>query len=180
MPNTTEVIEAGARMMQDHGETGLFAPDIAMLIFTWATFLLLLGILYKFAWKPILAGLDQREETIRRSLDEAEKTRQEFEKIDETRQHLMSQAEQEAKDILNNGRKAAHNASRVISERTKEETQIILKNAQREVNAEFENAEEKLRRESAQAAVVLAGKLIEENLDTPKNHRLVEKLITKI
>lgn len=179
MKNSTESVQIDPPS-KGHGSPDILKPDVTLILFTWITFFILLAVLYKFAWKPILAGLDQREDTIRRSLDEAEKTHQEFEKIDQTRQQMILEAEEKAKNLLNNSRKAAHNASRVITEKTREETLIMLENTKREVKAEFEKAERKLRQESAETAIALAGQLIEENLDDKKNRRLVENLIKKI
>ena len=179
MKKTTESLQVHSSSEQS-GDEGLMNPDITLLILTWVTFFLLLAILQKFAWKPILAGLAQREETIRRSLEDAEKTRQELERIEETRQEIITKADDQAKTIVTESRQAAHNASKVITEKTKEGAQIILENANREVKAEFARAQEKLRQESAETAVALASKLIEENLDNTKNRKLVEKLIKKI
>ena len=59
----------------------LVQPDPGLFIWTILTFLVLLGLLGKFAWRPLLAALETREATIRKSLDDAEKTRQELERV---------------------------------------------------------------------------------------------------
>ena len=54
-------------------QPGILSPDITLVILTWISFFALLVILHKFAWKPILAGLKQREDYIRKSLEDADK-----------------------------------------------------------------------------------------------------------
>ena len=55
------------------GSSNLLMPETLMVILTWVTFFILLFILQKFAWKPILAGLKKREDYIRKSLEDADK-----------------------------------------------------------------------------------------------------------
>jgi len=95
-------------------ESSLLSPDASMLVLTWVTFFLLLAVLYKFAWKPILAALDTREESIRKSLEDAERIKGEVERLNETRAQMMAESEERAKDIIDQSRKAATEAAKVI------------------------------------------------------------------
>ena len=157
-----------------------FSADITLLILTWVTFLFLLAILYKFAWKPILASLDKREETIRRSLEEADRIKQELIQINQTREQFVKEAEEKAKEIVRDGRKAAVEAAHIIEHKAKEEVQILLETAERQIKEATEEAQFELKKTSAQIAVQLAGKLIEENLDTEKNRKLINELIKHV
>ena len=58
---------------QATNEYVFLTPDVTMIVLTWATFFTLFFVLYKFAWKPILTALDNREESIRRSVEEVQK-----------------------------------------------------------------------------------------------------------
>ena len=158
----------------------LFTPEINVLLLTWVTFFALLAILYKFAWKPILAGLDKREEGIRRSVDEAEKIHGEYEKVEEEKKKILNHADQEAKGIILQSRKAAVVAANVVEQKAKEEAQILLENAQREIKAEVEKAESSLRQKSVEMVMSLASRLVQENLDSVKNRKLVEKALDEI
>ncbi len=160
-------------------ESGLFTPDLWMVILTWVTFFLLLAVLYKFAWKPILGALDKREESIRRAVETADKVKEELTKINETRQQFLREAEEKARDIVSESKKAAYQISQVIQNKAKEEANILLENAQRDIKEETEKAKIVLRKESAQIAVELAGKLIEKNLDTDDNRKLIHRLTAK-
>ena len=161
-------------------DVNLVGINKQMLLWTWVTFGLLLIILYKFAWKPILSGLDKREKDIRESVENAEKIRTDLEQIEGKREKLIKEADDKAKEIVATARKAAVEASKVIENKAKEEAKILLENANREINASREKAEAILRRDSADLAIALAGKLISKNLDDDKNRLLTEQLIQKI
>lgn len=177
MATDPSLLEINPAEASGHGEAGLFTPDVLMLTLTWATFLLLLMVLYKFAWKPILAALDAREESLRRSIDEADRIKEELKKIEETRLKVLSEADQKAKEIIAQSRKAAIEAANTIQKKAKEEAQILLENSRREMKEELKKAQADLRQESAQIAVGLAAKLIEENLTDEKNKKIINDYI---
>lgn len=179
MAQRSETIEIEAHSPEEV-EHSLMAPDVSMMLLSWVTFFLLLGILYKSAWKPILAGLDKREQTIRESLDEAERIKNELARIHQTRDEILKTAEEKSKQVLEQSRKAALESAKHIEQRAQEEAQIALENARREIREETAHAQAILRQESIHLAVELAGKLIQENLDTGKNRKLAEELIAKI
>ena len=161
-------------------EVNLVGINKQMVLWTWVTFGLVLVVLYKFAWKPILAALDEREKGIRDSVENAEKIRTELEQVEGKREKLIKEADDKAKEIITTARKAAVEASKVIENKAKEEANILLENANREIKASKEKAEATLRRDSAELAIALAGKLIGKNLDDTKNRALTEQLISKI
>ncbi len=179
MSNNT-IAEVQVQTPSGKEEANFLSPDVTMILLTWITFLSLLAILYKFAWKPILAGLDAREELIRRAVENAEKTNRELAQIHQERDKVIAQAQQEAKEVVEQSRKAAIEAAKVIQQKTREEAQIILENAQREIQSQQEKVQAELKELSAQIAVQLASKLIEENLDEKKNKKLVDDFIRNI
>ncbi|MCR4336705.1 MAG: F0F1 ATP synthase subunit B [Candidatus Omnitrophica bacterium] len=165
---------------QAHEQIAFMSPENTLVLLTWAVFFGLLIILNKFAWKPILAGLDQREEAIRQSVEKAEQIQREYEQLNQKRQQILDESYAQAKEIVAEARKGAQNAARVIEEKTKEETQIMIENAQREIQATVQRAREDLRKESVDLAIQLAGKLIEKNLDEKDHQKLVDDLVRKI
>ena len=151
-----------------------------MMGLTWLTFGLLALVLYKVAWKPILTALDKRENEIRTALDEARQTRDEYARIEEKRRQLIDEADAKAKEIVAGARQAAVEASAVIEGKAREEAQILLANAQRELKAAHEKALAELRRESADLAIGLSRKIIGESLDEKKSRDLVDRLIKTV
>lgn len=166
--------------MENQNQINLLNPELSVVILTWISFFLLLFILYKFAWHPILISLEKREETIRQSLENADRLKNELAKIEQVCLEEIVKAENKGKEIVEQSRKAAIELAQIIQNKTKEEIQILLENTQREIKAEQEKVLHFLRQESAHIAVTLAGKLIEENLDTEKNRKLVNRLIKQI
>jgi len=148
-----------------------------MVILTWVTFFCLLAILYKFAWKPILVALDAREEKIRRALEDARKAKEELEKIETTKTALIHEADLKAKEIVDRARQAAIEAAKVIDHKAKEEAHILLGNANQEIKAMTDKARMILRKESADVAVSLASKIIQDELDETKHHKLIDRFI---
>ena len=100
--------------------------------------------------------------------------------MDETYKQFIREAEIKAREIIDDARKAATRASHAVEQRGKEETGILLENARRDIQRETEKARTILREESARLAVDLAGKLIEKNLDTEGNRKLVRKLMVEV
>ena len=87
----------------------LLKPTPGLYIWTIITFLLLFFVLRKFAWKPLLNALNEREDFISNSLKDAEKAREELENINQESQDIITNARSEAQSILADGKSAAEN-----------------------------------------------------------------------
>ncbi len=180
MNEQNETIAVDAKEHSAQNSPGVLSPDVSMVILTWVVFFLLLAVLYKYAWKPILAALDAREKFIRESVGKADQIRQELERVEAARKDILREAEQKSKEIIEHSRKAALEAAKVINEKARKEAQIIVENAQREIKEEVEKARADLRTESARIAVELAGRIIEENMDTEKNRKFINQVMKNI
>ena len=165
---------------EGHGDTNPMEISGQMVIWTWVVFVLVLIVLNKVAWKPILSALDKREKDIQDSIDNAEHIRQELDGIEEKRAQIIGAADEKSKAVLEAARKGAQEQARTIEAKAREEVQILMENASREIEASRAKAEDSLRTESAAWARELAGKLIEANLDDDKNRALTDKLIQEL
>jgi F-type H+-transporting ATPase subunit b len=172
-------VDSGAHE-DEHAGPGLMDLSVPMMIWTWAVFGILFFILYKAALKPILAALDRREESIRNSVEEADEIKRTLAEIKSTQEGMLAEADAEAKAVVMKSRAAATEAARVIERKAKEDAQIVLENAQREIRTIREKAEASLKRDSAEMAITLAGKIIGENLDDERNRNLTDKLISEL
>ncbi|MBP9853284.1 MAG: F0F1 ATP synthase subunit B [Candidatus Omnitrophica bacterium] len=159
---------------------GFLTTDLQLMMVTWGCFFILLFLLSKFAWKPILAALDSREQYIKKSVEDADKIKTEMESLAAKQQQIIREAESAAKGIIEDSRKAAKEAANQIAEQAKKEAQIILENAQRDIREEVKEAQARLRQESAEIAVELAAKIIEENLDETKSRKLISQYISEL
>jgi len=151
-----------------------------MVLWTWVTFFIVLILLYKVAWKPILSMLDKREQFLRDSVQTAEKVQQEMDDMAATRRRHEARMEEELKDSIARSRKAAAEAARAIEHKAKEEAQILYENAQREIRAAEGKATAELRRQSAETAVALAARILDQELDEARNRLLNDKLLKEV
>ncbi|HMP75818.1 MAG TPA: F0F1 ATP synthase subunit B [Kiritimatiellia bacterium] len=162
------------------GKDSPIKVDGHMVGLTWLTFGILALLLYKVAWKPILAALDQREKQLRDALEEARLTREEYAQLDERRKQLIDEADAKARQIVEQARQAAIETSRTIEAKARDEANILLANAQREISSAHEKAVADLRRESADLAVGLTRKILADQLDEPRSRSLVDRLLTQV
>ncbi len=154
--------------------------SLPMMGLTWLTFGLLMLVLYKVAWKPILAGLDKREADIKQSLEEARLAREQYAAIDERRREAEAEADARARALLDQARAAAVEAAAAIEAKAREEAQILLENAQRELGTAQAKALAALRREGADLAVGLSRKILEDQLDEARGRALIDRVLEKV
>src|SRR4051794_4685645 len=106
----------------------LVQPDPGLYIWTIATFLILLALLAKFAWRPLLEALETRQETIRKSLDDARQARQELERLHTESQRIMAEARREAEAIVARTRDDANRLREELRQKAQQEAGGILRN----------------------------------------------------
>jgi F-type H+-transporting ATPase subunit b len=175
---TVEVASSGGAA--EHGQPGVMEITPTMMGLTWLTFIVVAVILYKVAWKPILAALDRREHDIRRALQTAEEARTETLKLQEAQKQTIAQADQKAREIIDEARKTAEELAAAVEAKSRQDAQFLLENARRDIESARDKAVAALRKESAELAIRVAGKVIREHLDEKKNHALVDKLMKEL
>ncbi len=151
-----------------------------MMVWAWTTFLALLFILYKIAWKPILATIETRETTIRESLEKAEKARRDSEELVAQHQKMIQEAEGEAQKIIKENRAIAEKSRQDTIEQARAEEQGMIEKARAEIAREKESALQALRTEVADLAISAAKQIIGDSLDEAKHRKLVEDSISKL
>lgn len=158
----------------------LVQPDPGLFLWTILTFLVLLGLLAKFAWKPLLAALEKRQEMIRQSLDDAEKAKQELEQLQEKSKEILSKARAEAQSIVAKSRTEAQRLKTEIRDNAKAEANAILSNAEKQIQLETEKAVSQIRSDVADLSVLVASKLIGKNLSKEDDEALIEESLKQI
>jgi len=151
-----------------------------LIIWTTVTFIILLYLLKKFAWKPILNSLNERETFIKDSLEKAENAQQEAEELLKQNQENLAKAEEEAQKVINQGREYAETLKSQILEESKKEAKKMIEDASAEIEQKNKEAFNNLKSEIADIAVNSAEKILRENLDAEKQKKLVEKYIQDI
>src|ERR1041384_6691706 len=102
----------------------LVQPDPGLFIWTIVTFLVLLALLAKFAWKPLLEALDNRQQSIRKALDDARKAQQDREGIHAESAKLLAQARSEAAEIVSRSRSDADRFREEMKDKRSEERRV--------------------------------------------------------
>ena len=149
-------------------------------IWTIITFLLLFYVLARFAWNPLLKMLEERENLIKSSLDDAEKARQELDKINSESEVIISQARSEAQSILSDGKAAAEKIKDDTIAKAKDEASKIREDAKHQIQVEKDKAITDIKKEVVDLSISVAEKLINKNISEQDNSSLIEESLKKI
>ena len=143
-------------------------------------FLILVGILTKFAYKPLMQALEERQNKIAASIDSAERAQQEAEQLKIGYQEQLAQARVQAQLIVEKAEKLAEEAKETILQEARIESARILKTVQEEVARERTLALAQLKGEVVALSMAAAAKIIEKNIDSDINANLVASFIEKL
>ncbi len=155
----------------------LVQPDPGLFIWTIVTFLVLLALLTKFAWKPLLTALQARQERIAQSLDEAQRAREEMERLRRESAEIIRQAHVEAGSIVSSIRADAERLREETKQKARAEAAAILAAAERQIQAEALRARDAVRREAVELSVAIASKLLRRNISVEDNRVLIDEMI---
>ena len=148
-----------------------------LIFWTVVTFVLLLFILKKMAWKPILSSLNERENFIKDSVERAETAKKEAEELLEQNKQNLAKAEEDAQKVIAQGREYAENLKSQIVEESKLEAKKMIEDASVEIERKNVEAFNNLKGEIAAIAVEAAEKIIRSNLDKEKQEKIVNDFI---
>jgi F-type H+-transporting ATPase subunit b len=158
----------------------LIQPDPGLFIWTIITFLVLLGLLAKFAWRPLLQALETRQESIRKSLDDARQAKQELERLHQESAQIIRQARVEADGIITRSRADSDRLREEMRQKAKSEADAIVKNAERQIQLETTRALQQIRTEAVDLSVMIASKIIQRNLSKEDNERLIDEALRQV
>jgi F-type H+-transporting ATPase subunit b len=161
-------------------EDTLLSVEPGLMIWTIIIFTLLVLILRKFAWKPLIDSLNKREQTIKDSVEKAEHLRLEAEKILEENKMLLAKADEESRRVINEGKEYAEKLRSELIGKTHEDAAKMIQQAKDEIEREKLSALNELKSEIADLAVKAAGKIIEENLNEKKQKKIIDGFINQI
>ena len=164
-------LDAKPGMVQVHGGT-LFWSVIA--------FLLLFIVLKQVAWGPIISALESREKEIRDALAAAAIAKEDAEKATSDYERIKQEAQAEAQIILSEAKLVKEKMISDAVEEAKKKTELEIENALQSINAEKEKAVKEIKTAAVDLSIKAASKLIEKNLDSSDNRKLVSDTIDKI
>ena len=158
----------------------MFQAEPGLMIWTVISFVILLVLLWKVAYKPITKALKKREDTIRDSLEEAKKTRESAEALLNDYKNQLAQAREEAHKILSEGKTLGENIKKEIIQKAHEESNQIVKRAQEEIEFQKEKALMELKERIADLTITAASKVIEKSLDKKDHEQILNEYISKV
>src|SRR6266545_5386350 len=168
----------------DHagGEEGFtpFSINTGLIFWTVVVFVALLALLWKFGWPAILKSVEDRERRIQQQLEEAERARAEAARLLEEHKRTIAGARAEAQEMITKARAVAEKERATLLAQAREQYEQLLERARKEIDAEKEKAILELRREAVDLSIAAASRLIEANLDSEANRRLVMEYLASL
>ena len=178
------VLAALPAQAQEHASEGAglspFAGNVGNAIWTLAIFLLVLIILGKFAWGPVLALLQEREKFIHKSLADAKHDREEAEARLKEYAAKVQSARAESAAMMEEARRDAERLREELKQRARTEADTLIQNAERQIGLQTQRAIQEIRREAVDLSVAIASKIIQRNLTKEDNQRLIDEAIRQV
>jgi F-type H+-transporting ATPase subunit b len=154
--------------------------DPGLIIWTIVTFICLAAVLAKFAWKPMLKALFDREEKIRSALEDADRARIEASELMKQNEKNLARAEEEYQRIVREGKALAEKMKEEIVLKARQQAQHEIKLASEEIQRSLESAQHQLRADVADLAIKAAEKILEETLDEKRQKKIVNAFIDRL
>ena len=158
-------------------QANLLSPNPGLIFWTSVTFVIVLLILKKIAWGPIITALEEREKGIQSSIDRAHKAKDESEAILRKNKELLAKADAEADNIIREGKEYAEKLRADITGKAQEESKKMIAAALSSIEQEKHRALDVLRNEVADLAVMGAEKIIRTALDADMQKKIVNSMI---
>lgn len=158
----------------------LVSPNIGLMIWTLLAFVATLLILRKYAFPKIAEGLDKRRKAIEESIDHAEQTREEADKILAEYRERLQEARSQAEDIVQRAHRAADHVEEEAKQDAKKQHDEMLESTRREIERETQRSLEQIRREVANLTIAATEKVTRKSLDDEEHQRLVREALDEV
>jgi len=158
----------------------LLTPNVGLAVWTILTFVLVLLVLRRYAWKPILGAMEARERGIQQLLDDAEAARAEAEATLEEYRRQLAEARAAVQQMFAEGRADAERVRNELLQNAHTDAEAIVARAHGEIHLERQKAIAEIKEQAAEIAISAASKIIEEALDEERHRRIVEEYLQEI
>lgn len=162
------------------GGSALLSPEPGLMIWTWVTFACLFFVLAKFAWKPLMSGLEKRETTIRESIESAEKLKVDAEAMMRDYEEKIAQSKSEAHAIVEEGRRDAEVLRQDIEKKAQSESAAMIDRGRREIELARDKAVEEIRNEAVGLSLSIAEKILKKDVSTEENQKLAREALQSL
>ena len=157
----------------------LVNPGIGLIVWMTLAFLAILYILGKYAWKPIMKALKERESSIHDALNSAEKAKEEMKKMEFSNEQLLLEAKNERDIILSTARKIKESIIEESKQKASEEANRIIVSAKESIQNEKMAAMTDLKNQLAKLSLEVAKKILKKELSDPKKQEEYSKELMK-
>ncbi len=177
-------ITRSAFAADEHGgeaaDVGVFSGDIVLAILTLAVFVILLAVLFKFAWKPLLTNLQQREDSIRRAIESADAAQAQAHASMEEYDHKLAEARRQAQEMVAQARRDAQATALKLEEAARAEAEKLRQQAKDDIARSTQQALEALQTRTADLAADLAGKVLQRTLGDEEHRELIRRSLNEM
>jgi F-type H+-transporting ATPase subunit b len=173
-------ILAQAQSAEDQSSNFLVSPNVGLMIWTLLSFLVAFLVLRKYAWPAITAALDKRQQAIEESIDTAERTRVEADKLLAEYRERLHEARGQADDIVARARKTAENNEAESIAEAKRKREEMMAATRRDIQQETRRAIQEIRNEVADLTVLATEKVTRKSLTDADQKRLVEEALSEL
>jgi F-type H+-transporting ATPase subunit b len=169
-----------ALLLLQEGEFTPFSINTGLIFWTVLVFVVLLALLWRFGWPALLKTVEERERRIQQQLEEAERARAEATHLLEEHKRTIAGAKAEAQEIVARAKAVADKERETLLARARQEYEQLLERARHDIDAEKEKAIAALRREAVDLSIAAASKLLEAQLDSEANRKLVMEYLSQL
>jgi F-type H+-transporting ATPase subunit b len=167
-----------AAVQEGHAPSGPLVVNGGLVIWTLVVFGLLLFILQKWAWPPMVAAVEAREKALEAMVAEAERNRAESARLLAEHERLVAEGRASAHALLVEARTVAEKERALALEKTRQEQEELLARALRDIAGERDRAVQELRREAVDLSLAAASKLLGQRLDTETDRKIVQEYLS--
>jgi F-type H+-transporting ATPase subunit b len=171
---------AAADPAKEESSNFLVSPDVGLMIWTLVAFCFAMFILKRKAFPAIAEALDKRQKAIEESIDHAERTKAEADSLLKEYRERLTEARNQADDIVSRARKAGEELEREATEAGRAKREELLEQAKKDIQSETARAIQEIRNEVADLTVLATEKVTRKTLSTDDQKRLVEEALGEL
>jgi F-type H+-transporting ATPase subunit b len=169
-----------ALALQEAPAAGPLTVEGGLMFWTMVIFVLLVAVLWKFAWPQILGAVEAREKALEQQIADAARNREESAKLLEEQKKLLAEARSQAHQMMTDAQGAAEKERSHLMEKARQEQEELLARGRRELEDERQRAVADLRREAVDLSLAAAGRLIRQRLDGDADRKLVSDYLSTL
>jgi len=151
-----------------------------LIIWTWITFIIVLVLLRKYAWGPLLSAVDSREKNIINAIESAKHERAEAQKLLVEQKLAITQARQEAAEAVRKTQSDMEKLREELMAKARKESEELKVDARRSIEEERARAINEIRVEAVKLSIQVAEKLLSERLDDAKHQQLAQQFVADL